>query len=366
MDFAFTSDQEELRAAARRMLADRYPAARLHEVADSPTGWDDEVWPRLVELGWVGLSAPEGGGTFLDEAVLLEEAGAALLPAPLLSTVAAGPALVTGGADPTRGTALAWAEPAGPVAFTDPDRVVTTATPDADGGWTLSGSKDDVADLGAAEQLVVLARTPDGGRGLFLLALPADGATATMRSTTDRTRRIGSLALDGAPATALAVGDDARSLLDALTLRVTTALALESVGVAQRCLDLTAEHATTREQFGRVIGTYQGVSHRVADAYVRLELARSLAYRAAWAVDTVESDPTALGRGEATVAAAQAKAAATDAAVFAAEAAIQVLGGTGFTWEHVVQRYYKRALANRSWAGSPAAHRATVAAALLD
>lgn len=364
MDFAFTTDQEELRSAARRMLAERYPAQRLHEVADSGPGWDADVWPRLVDLGWVGLSAPDGGGSFLDEAVLLEEAGAALLPAPLLSGVVALPALVAGSADPTRRTALAWAEPAGPLAFASPDRVATAATAGGSGGWALTGSKDDVADLGAAEQVVVVARTDDGP-ALFLVRLPAAGATVTMRSTTDRTRRIGTLGLDGTPAAALAIGEPARAVLDAVALRATVALALESVGVAQRVFELAAEHAKTREQFGRVIGTYQAVSHRVADAYVRLELARSLAYRAAWAVETRESDADEVSAREATLAAAQAKAAAADAAVFGAEAAIQVLGGTGFTWEHVAQRYYKRALGNQSWAGSSASLRALVAADLL-
>jgi alkylation response protein AidB-like acyl-CoA dehydrogenase len=258
---------------------------------------------------------------------------------------------------------LAWAEPAGPLAFAEPDRVATAATTVA-GGWTMTGTKDDVADLGAAEQVVVVARTDDGP-ALFLVPLPASGATVTMRSTTDRTRRIGTLALDGTPANALATGERARAVLDAVALRATTALALESVGVAQRVFDLAAEHAKTREQFGRVIGTYQAVSHRVADAYVRLELARSLAYRAAWAVETREADADEVSAQEASVAAAQAKAAAADAAVFGAEAAIQVLGGTGFTWEHVTQRYYKRALANQSWAGAPAVLRALVAADLL-
>ncbi|HEY5186730.1 MAG TPA: acyl-CoA dehydrogenase family protein, partial [Actinomycetes bacterium] len=233
------------------------------------------------------------------------------------------------------------------------------------GGWTLTGTKDDVADLGAAEQVVVVAGTDDGP-GLFLVGLPAARATVTMRSTTDRTRRIGTLGLDGTPAAALAIGEQARVVLDAVALRATAALALESVGVAQRVFELAAEHAKAREQFGRVIGTYQAVSHRVADAYVRLELARSLAYRAAWAVETRESDADEVSAQEATLAAAQAKAAAADAAVFGAEAAIQVLGGTGFTWEHVAQRYYKRALGNQSWAGSAASLRALVAAALLD
>ena len=135
-------------------------------------------------------------------------------------------------------------------------------------------------------------------------------------------------------------------------------LALEAVGIAQKALDLGVEYAKEREQFGRKIGVYQAVSHQLADTYVETELARSLAYWAAWCVD---NDPD-----QAAVAVAAAKAAASEAAVAACERAIQVHGGIGFTWEHPLHLYYKRAQWIESFEGFGATHRATVAASLLD
>jgi alkylation response protein AidB-like acyl-CoA dehydrogenase len=136
------------------------------------------------------------------------------------------------------------------------------------------------------------------------------------------------------------------------------ALSLESVGIAAKALELGVEYAKTREQFGKPIGTYQAVSHQLADTYVETELARSLAYWAAWCV--AEADP------EADVACAAAKAYCADAAVTACERSIQVHGGIGFTWEHVLHRYYKRALWIQAHEGYASKHRARIAASLLD
>jgi alkylation response protein AidB-like acyl-CoA dehydrogenase len=135
-------------------------------------------------------------------------------------------------------------------------------------------------------------------------------------------------------------------------------LALESVGIAARALELAVEHANTREQFGRPIGVYQAVSHPLADTFVETELARSLAYWAAWCV--------AEAAEEAPVAAAAAKSYASDAAVAACERSIQVHGGIGFTWEHVLHEYYKRAMQIQACGGYPRELRARVAAYLLD
>jgi alkylation response protein AidB-like acyl-CoA dehydrogenase len=137
-----------------------------------------------------------------------------------------------------------------------------------------------------------------------------------------------------------------------------TALALEAVGISQKALDLGVEYAKDREQFGRKIGVYQAVSHALADTYVETELARSLAYWAAWSV--AEDDE------QAPIAAAAAKAYASDAAVIACERSIQVHGGIGFTWEHVLHEYYKRALWIQAYDGYPRQQRARIAAWLLD
>jgi alkylation response protein AidB-like acyl-CoA dehydrogenase len=380
VDFAFSDDQIELRKASAKLFAERLPAQRLHALADEPDaagafgGHDAPLWEELVALGWVAVSAPDGGGTFLDEAVLLEEAGRALLPAPLLSGVIATPALVAASGSAhqpasTRRTAVAWAELRGPAAFGDVAEIGCEADHGQVGGWYLSGTKSDIPDLGAADQAVVVARTPEGP-GVFLVELAerADPAPVLgVFDTTDGTRRIGQLFLDRVPATALAADSPSvGTVLTAMRRRALAGLALESVGVAQWALEAATAHARQREQFGRVIGTYQAVSHHIADVYVQTELARSLAHRAAWFVATAETEPDQVDPAVVDSACSAAKAAAGDAAVFACEAAIQILGGIGMTWEHVAHRYYKRALASRAYAGGPAEHRSVVAGVLLD
>ena len=398
MDFAFSAEQDMLRAAARDYLSDRYPIERVVEVADGELGSDPAAWPQLVELGWVGLSVPEGHGgagmSFLDEVVLFEEAGRALLPAPYFATVglaltalaAAAPA--GGGADTLlagvlageRTATLAWAEADGPVALVDVEAVSVTAsrTPD---GWALTGTKRFVPDLAAVSDVIVVARAEDGV-GLWRVDLRAGtvggadvgsevaaavsaavsaavgAAVVVPHSTMDRTRRLGDLVLAATPATLLVSPGQAKPVLEQVRLRALAALAGEAVGVAERCLEIAAEYTKTRQQFGRVIGTYQGVSHRIADIFVALQLARSLAYWAAWAVS--------VGAAEAPLACAAAKSAAGEAAVFAAENAIQAMGGIGFTWDHPLHRYYKRALGIDAFEGYGREHRADIAAALLD
>jgi len=317
MDFSFTDEQQELRSHARSYLAERFPPERVAELADSEVGWDPSSWRELAELGWLGVSVPEeqgGAGLgFVEEALLLEELGRALYPGPYFSTV--GLALPALGAD----------------------ELVHVVSGEVRWSASLDGSL--VPDLGIVDRVVVV----ENGEAR---AVPARGEVL---ETTDSTRRLGRLESDdGTPL----AGDT--SLLRA---RAHAALAAEAVGIGERVLELGVEHAKTREQFGKPIGVYQAVSHKLADTYVEAQLSRSLTYWAAWCV--AEDDP------QAAVAAAAAKAYATEAAVAACERSIQILGGIGFTWEHMLHRYYKRALALQSFAGFGASHRATVAEALL-
>ena len=306
MHFAFTPEQEALRAEARRWLDERFPPERVAELADSDAGWDPASWGELAGLGWLGVSvAEEQGGAglgFLEEAVLFEELGRALYPGPYFSTVAlALPAL-----GPEERAAVA----AGEVRW--------------------SAQVD-----GLVPDLALVDRVLTGGG-----TVAADGETI---ETMDATRRLGRLATPVADAA-----------ID--RPRVRAALALEAVGISQRALDWGVEHAKERHQFGKAIGVYQAVSHSLVDAFTATELARSLAYWAAWCV----------AEGEATTAAAAAKAYAADAAVSACERSIQVHGGIGFTWEHPLHRYYKRAQWIQAFDGFPARQRAEIAAELLD
>jgi alkylation response protein AidB-like acyl-CoA dehydrogenase len=345
MDFAFSDEQEQLRAAAKDFLADRFPGERIVELADSDAGWDPAVWNELASLGWLD---PELG--VLEHAVLAEESGYTLLPAPWWSTIGlAGslldPELRDGVATGDRSVTLAWAEPDGPSTIA---AAATGSTTSAAGG-SLTGKKVQVPDLGWVTDVIVVAAD-----GLYVVDVAANPGVVTSRSTIDRTRRLGELALDGTPARRLDVGPDA---LPTARRNALALLTCESVGVAQRALDEAASYTKERQQFGRVIGTYQGVSHRVANTFVAVQLARSMAYWAAWAVSAGAEDADAAVSG--------AKVTAGEGAVFACEQSIQAHGGIGFTWEHILHRYYKRAQWNNGFEGSGRQHRATIADRIL-
>jgi len=305
MDFAFTEEQAELKRQARAWLSESYPLDR---------DWDapqDDRWSELAELGWLGVSVSEDEGGvglgFLEEAILLEELGYALYPGPYLATV---------------GFALAALGPA--------DRAAVAAgttkwSAEVNGLTPWLGSVDKVVDM-------------DGN------AQPAQGEELV---SVDPSRPLGRL--ERSNGTPLPGPRDIP--------RARAAMAAEAVGIAQRVLELGIEHASTRVQFGKPIGVYQAVSHQLANTYADVELARSLAYWAAWCV--AEDDE------QAPVAAAAAKAFAAEAAVAACERSIQVHGGTGFTWEHPLHRFYKRALWLEGLGSRPAELRLEVADAVL-
>ncbi len=364
MDFSLSEEQLALQEAARRLFTDRVPLDGLGataDAADAVDAADAKLWADVVRLGFVGLA--QQGGDFTLDAVPLEEAGYALAPVPLLCSAIAAPALTADAdADGPVASTVAWAEPQGPDgagadAFGPVEQVRARAVV-GDGAARLTGPKEDVPDLQLAERLVVLARTDDRP-SVWVVRLPdPDAVRVAYQPTLDGTRRVGRVDLTDAPAEPAPDG-----AVVAIRRRALAGLGLESVGVAQRALELAVAHASTREQFGRPIGSYQAVSHRVADVYVAVELARSLAYRAAFWVAAAEAGADA---SEVDVACAAAKAAGGQAAVQACETLVQVLGGMGMTWEHPAHRLYKRALANRSYGGGPAVHRAAIAAALLD
>jgi alkylation response protein AidB-like acyl-CoA dehydrogenase len=359
MDFTLSAEQKALQASVREVLADRYPPERVAEVADSPGGFDAAGWAEVAELGWTGVAVPEDAGGlgmgFVEEALILEELGHGLFPGPYLSSVTmALPALAP---DPDLTERVVSGKSAATVAWGAGGGEVAVTGERHGERWRLSGEAMFVPDLGTADLVVVAARTPDGS-GLFAVERDEDGSAWEELPTVDSTRRMGRLALDGASGREMAVGDAANSVAAATRRRALAGLAAEAVGVASRALELGVRYAGEREQFGRKIGVYQAVSHRLADVYVAVETTRSLAYWAAWAVEQ--------GADDADSAAAAAKAAASEAAVAACEAAIQVHGGLGFTWEHPLHRFYKRALGTSAWLGWPAEHRARIAAALLD
>ena len=362
MDFSFSAEQQMLRSEAGSWLESKMPPERVVEIADAGAGWDPDGWKEMAELGWIGLSAPSAAGgsgmTFLEEAVLFEEFGRALWPGPFFSTVGLCLPAVETEPDLCRRAAsgeivlsLAWAEPSGPLTLYEPGGYGTKAT-NADGEWKLSGEKVLVPDAGIASLFVVAAATAEGP-SLFIAA-----ANGEPSSTMDSTRPLGTVRFDEVPARMIAAPDEFDGLLGRIRLRAHSALALEAVGVADAALTMAVDYAKTRSQFGRPIGAYQAVSHQVADSYVDVELARSLAYWAAWCVAESEAGAAA--------AVAAAKSFAGEAAVRACERSIQVHGGMGFTWEHMLHRYYKRAQWIEAFDGFGPAHRAVIAETLLD
>jgi alkylation response protein AidB-like acyl-CoA dehydrogenase len=305
VDFAFNEDQLELKRQARAWLAERYPLDREWDAAQ------DERWAELAELGWLGVSVAEDEGGvglgFLEEAILLEELGYALYPGPYLGTI---------------GFALAALGPEDRIAVAAGE---TKWSAEVNGLVPWLRSVDKVVDM-------------DGN---------AQDARGEELASVDPSRPLGRLERgNGAPLPGPRDVPRARA-----------AMAAEAVGIAQRVLELGIEHAKTREQFGKPIGVYQAVSHQLADTYADVELARSLAYWAAWCV--AEDDE------QAAVAAAAAKAFAAEAAVRACERSIQVHGGTGFTWEHPLHRFYKRALWLEGFGSRPSELRLEVADAVL-
>ena len=322
MDFSFTAEQEELRRAVRDLARDRASSAQVRAVLDGPTGHDPELWKLVAgELGLTGLTVAEErggvGGSFVDAAVVLEEAGRALLPVPLLPTIVAATALDRAACDAV-------------VDVASGSRVAAVAVGELAGDTELSGELRHVIDGAIADLLVVAAKD-----GLWLVEASAAGVSVEPRPTLDPTRRHATGRLDAAPATR--IGDAEASARTVDLLRV--ALSVEAIGVARWCLETTVDYLKTRVQFDRPIGSFQALQHRAATLAVRLESAASTAYYAAWAA----ADSPA----ELPVIAPLALSVCGSAAYEIAAETIQLHGGIGFTWEHDAHFYFKRATSTR-------------------
>ncbi|MGW4727897.1 acyl-CoA dehydrogenase family protein [Streptomyces shenzhenensis] len=368
MDARLTAEQDEMRRALRALLRDRCGPRELRAALDTPAGHDPALWRALADrLGLPGLAVPEAYGgvgcTATELALACEETGRALAPSPLLATsVLVAPLVLALGTDAQRAGLLPrLASGALTAALAVPGTALATAlalTGDnggdwagggraggvqarrAGGGWRLYGEVRQVLDGHSAGLLLVAAHTGGFARSrtrLFLVAGDAAGVTRGRQTALDATRPQGWLQLRDVPAELLGDpdgGEDGGEVLGALGAAGDTAaavLAAEAVGAADRALERTVEHVGQREQFGRPIGSFQAVKHRLADVYVQVQAARSAAYYAAWA--------TVHGERAGGLALAQ----ALEALRTAAGEAIQLHGGIGFTWEHEAHLYFKRA-----------------------
>jgi alkylation response protein AidB-like acyl-CoA dehydrogenase len=357
---AFTSEHEDLRRSLRSFLQQASSEAEVRRVMETEDGLDLATWRRLTEeFGVAALLVPEehggAGYGFVELGVVLEEAGRALLVAPLLSTVLATAVLLhSDDADAQQRwlPAIAAGQARGTVAVppvgTEPQEGVRAT---ADG--RLSGQLTFVLDGHTADLLVVPALTPDG-LGLFLAEAGAGGLTSTPVQTVDLTRRLARVELTDVAGHRL--GGDGAALLQHVRDVAAVALAVEQVGAAQRVLEVTVDYVKVRNQFGRPIGSFQAVKHRCADMLVDVESARSAAYHALQCL--------AVGSPELPVAAAIAKAFCSDAFLSCAGESIQLHGGIGFTWEHSAHLYFKRAKASQLLFGDPSHHRQRLAGIL--
>jgi alkylation response protein AidB-like acyl-CoA dehydrogenase len=373
MDFGFNQEQELLRNTARKFLENECTSEFVRARMAEPAGVTDAFWAKLAEQGWTGLVYPEEfGGTglgFVDLTVLMEEMGRAVMPGPFFSTLLGGLTILEAGSAAQKKewlTKIAAGEAKAALAFTEPNArwdaaAVAVTAHEAGGKFTLSGTKLFVLDAHVADVIVVVARTreskrPEEGLSMFLVPKGARGLTVKLLPTMDQTRKLCEVKFDdvvvGADAL-LGPRDGAWTPLARVLDRATVALCAEMCGGAQRVLDMTTEYAKIRIAFGKPIGSYQGVKHRAADMLVESENAKSLTYYAAWAVD--ENVP------EAPLAASMAKAYASDAFRKIAGAGIQLHGGIGFTWEHDLHLYFKRAKSSEFTFGDASYHRERVA-----
>ncbi|MCX3286731.1 acyl-CoA/acyl-ACP dehydrogenase [Streptomyces sp. NEAU-H22] len=375
MDARFTDEQDEIRRTLRELLGKRCGPDELRAAVDTPAGHDPALWVTLAEqLGLPGLALPETcggvGGTATELALACEETGRTLAPTPLLATaVLTAPLLLALGTDAQRAellpriasgaltAALAVPGPALATALAltghDPrgewaggGRAGGVQARRAEGGWQLYGQADQVLDGHSAPLLVVAAHAGGFARSrvlLFLVRGDAAGLTRVRQTALDSTRPQGRIQLRYTKAELL--GDETVDTLLALARLGGTAaacLAAEAVGAAGRVLERTVEYVGQREQFGRPVGSFQAVKHRLADAYVQVQAARSAAYYAAWAAATEATAATGGGTPEET-AGGLALAQALEALRRAAAEGIQLHGGLGFTWEHEAHLYFKRA-----------------------
>jgi alkylation response protein AidB-like acyl-CoA dehydrogenase len=348
-------EREELRAAVGAFLARNGGVDRLRTAVDTGELHDDVAWRAMADdLGLPGIGVPEdlggAGYGFADLAVVLEELGGALYPSPLLAgRVLAGEllmALLPDAADPgvvrealgrlATGTATGTAD------LGDPGLVARTAP---DGGVVVvDGIVAPVVD-GARADLLLLGATLDGAPAVVLVEASAPGLTRTPMRTLDLTRELATVSCDGTPARVLASGPAAVAARSDAWRRAAIAMAAEQIGGAARCLAMAVEHARGRIQFGRPIGSFQAVKHRLAEVLLEVDAGQAAVTHAARAVDAGSPDLALL--------APLVLAHTSEAYIAAAAACIQVHGGMGFTWEHPAHLYYRRARSTALILGSP-------------
>jgi alkylation response protein AidB-like acyl-CoA dehydrogenase len=373
VDFDLSSDQEALRDAAATLLerfadhdvlrarvgtgvvvgtlAGAGASAGGGSSADAPSGYDEKAWAAMADQGWLALEVTEEEGGLglgmIEVAVLCEQIGRHLVPAPFLSTVLALGALSQPAARAHRATeawreSLAAGSAVGCVAFVQ-NATRLNVIPTGEGMVQLSGRVGPTVFAPSADVVVITTQ-----HAVYAVDLAAHGRPDPL-SAMDRTRELGALEFSDTPALVIGDAGAAALLLD----RAATAVSAEMLGAADQVLSMTVAYAKDRVQFSKPIGSFQAVKHMLADALVDVEGMRSTAYYAAWC--------TAAADGERSLAASMAKSWCSDASRRVMGAGLQVHGGIGFTWEHDMHLFVKRAQLDQVSFGDAAFHRDRIA-----
>ncbi|MFZ0888430.1 MAG: acyl-CoA dehydrogenase family protein [Candidatus Binataceae bacterium] len=368
MDFGLSDEQQQLEESARVFLRDQCPTALVRKVMAQEDGMPRELFGKIAKLGWTALIVPEqfggAGLSMLDMALLLEEGGYAAMPGPFLFSAAmatstlnlgAGeelkrrwlPALAEGRAIGT----VAIVEQSDSLAATD---LATRATGDG-AAAVLSGIKLFVPYAHVADFIIVAARTGSSASdvGLFAVDAASPGVRIKLMKNLDLTRRVCRVELEGVAVKSHMRLSGGADLLARMIDIGAVAIGADSLGGSERALEMAVEYSKLREQFGKPIGSFQALKHAAAEIVADLEPARSLLWYAAYAQDAIPA--------EAARAAAMAKARLCDIYSRTTDRAVLMHGGIGFTWEHDIHLWFKRARFNESWFGSPVYHRERVA-----
>ena len=370
MDLGLNETQQMLKNSAREFLQAECPDTYVRAMEEDQRGYTPDMWQKIAEQGWLGLIFPEEYGgvglTYLDLSVLLEEMGRALLPGPFFSTIVmGGMAIMDAGTDEQKRrllpqicegqhiVTLALTEPS---ARWDAAGIQTTAAQNADGAWTLNGTKLFVPNAHVADTYIVAARTGDAERDITLFFVPgdADGVTQTLLKTIASDRQ-SEITLDGVSLPAEAALGEVNKGWDTIEKVLAWGAigkCAEMVGGAEQVLEMTVEYAKQRTQFGRPIGSFQAIQHHCANMATDVEGSRYITYQAAWLLSEGEAAAQEV---------AMAKAWVSDAYRRICALGHQCHGAIGFTKEHNMQLYSRRAKAAELAFGDTDFHLETVA-----
>ena len=365
-------ERDELRASARKMLDSMCGSEHIRALLDDPRGSDAKLWASMADLGWLAIHVPEGfggmGASYSDLAVIIHELGRHVAPTPFLASAVVGTeALLAGENDSIRadwlpsiigGERLLTVANAGPNGSYSPNGLGVRWH--AKGGLTLDGVARFVPDAHIADGIVVTATDGSGNLVATMVEAPSDGLNIENEPTVDQTRRLCRVSLDNVRVSdshLLCSPGSAADLHARITNIGAIATSIDSVGAAERILEVTSQYAKERVQFDRPIGSFQAVKHHCANMLIAVEGSRAAC---TFATDSLDDE------GDINVAASVAKSYSGLACAESCALAVQVHGGIGFTWEHDAHLYLKRTKLNESLFGTSSWHRRRVGASLVD